>query len=276
MNTLEATGISVAYNGKRVLDDVSFAAASGELVGLIGANGAGKTTLVRVLAGLKAPDAGTVTLGGLPLGDIETRARARRIAYLPTGAPCHWPVSVARVVALGRLPYATGIHHRDDGGARAVREALAATDIENLAGRDVTSLSSGERVRALLARAIAGEPDFLLADEPTASLDPYHQLHVMELLRRRADNGTSVVAVMHDLSLAARFCHRVVLIQNGRLLADGKPSAVLTPDHIRAAYGVDARFGKFDGDLYLVPWERIGKTKKDFDSGSGNILQGGP
>ncbi len=256
MTCLIAEAVSVTLGETPALRQVSFSVDNGELVGLIGPNGAGKTTLLRVLAGLLSPDDGAVRLDREPLPAIDRRRLARTLAYLPNGAPCHWPVTVRRVVALGRLPHGgIGRGGRDLDHA-AVENAMRITDIAHLAGRRMTTLSSGERVRVLLARAIAAGPDILLADEPTSSLDPYHQLHVMDLLRARAEAGAGVVAVLHDLTLAARFCHRVVMLHDGQVLANGRPNLVLTPDNIRAAYGVEAQIGEFGGRLYLVPWSR--------------------
>ncbi|MFQ5534625.1 MAG: ABC transporter ATP-binding protein [Sphingomonadales bacterium] len=257
MTRLKVEDISVKLGDKVVLGNVSFHVDQGELVGLIGPNGAGKTTLIRTLTGLQTVECGVVRLDDQPLARIDRRALARAVAYLPNGAPCHWPITVRQVVALGRLPHARGWRDRDQADNDAIADAMTATDVSHLCDRKVSALSSGERVRVLLARAIAAEPDILLADEPTTSLDPFHQLHVMELLRERATGGEGVVAVMHDLSLAARFCHRIVLIQDGRLVANGAPADVLTADNIRSAYGVEAQFGEIDGELYLVPWDRL-------------------
>lgn len=263
MTRLIAEAVSVTLGETPALRDVSFMVETGEMVGLIGPNGAGKTTLLRALTGLAPVDGGSVRIDGQPLAAIERRRLARTLAYLPNGAPCHWPVTVRRVVALGRLPHGSGGRRSRDTDHAAVENALAITDIAHLAGRRMTTLSSGERVRALLARAIAAGPDILLADEPTSSLDPYHQLHVMDLLRARAEAGAGVVAVLHDLTLAARFCHRVVLLHQGRMLANGRPNLVLTPENIRAAYGVEAQIGEFGGRLYLVPWNRLAEPEPE-------------
>ena len=266
MTRLEAREISVTLGGKPVLTDVTFEVEVGEFVGLIGPNGAGKTTLLRTLTGLQAVERGEVRLNGTALGAIDRKELARCVAYLPHDAPCHWPITVRHVVALGRLPHARPWRGGGAGDRAAIATAMAATDVADLAERQVTALSSGERVRTLLARALAAEPDILLTDEPTSSLDPYHQLHVMELLRQRAEAGEGVVAVMHDLSLAARFCHRIVLIQDGSLVANGAPADVLTAGNIRSAYGVEAQIGEVDGELYLVPWDRLpdaGSTSTD-------------
>jgi iron complex transport system ATP-binding protein len=254
MTLLEASEVSVAFNGHRVVDRVSIAVEGGALVGLIGPNGAGKTTLIRMLAGVLQPDAGIVRFDGKPLADLPKRALARRLAYMAQGADCHWPLTVERVVALGRLPHlATWQRPRDD-DRRAIAAALDAADMTGFAARRATSLSAGERARALLARALAVEPAALLADEPVAALDPGHQLDLMTLLQSRARGGAAVVVVLHDLSLAARFCHRLVLLHEGRVLAEGAPETVLTADTLARAL-----IGRHGSEPYVVPWRVVGR-----------------
>jgi iron complex transport system ATP-binding protein len=237
---LAAEALAVRLSGTLVVDQVSIRLAPGELTVLIGPNGAGKTTLVRALAGL-IPAQGRITLDGEPLSAISVRERARRIAYLPQGHVFHWPLSVAAVVALGRHPHADPFSPPSDADRAAVARALAAAAIEPLAERTVTALSGGERARVALARALATQAPILLADEPTMSLDPRHQLLVMQLLAHAAhDDGGAVLASVHDLALAARFADRVLVMRQGRLVADGEPRAVLTAERIADVFGVAA------------------------------------
>ena len=212
---IAARGITVRLGGRAVLDGAAMAVAPSELVGLVGPNGAGKTTMLRALAGLQEPDEGSVLLDGRSIGGIEPRALARDLAYLPHGAPCHWPLPVERVVALGRLPHLGRFGSPASGDADVIEAALQLSGVAQFRDRPVQTLSSGERARVMIARALAQEPRVLLADEPTVALDPYHQLRVLDLLRDRARAGSAVVAVLHDLSLAARFCSRVVLLVAG-------------------------------------------------------------
>jgi iron complex transport system ATP-binding protein len=236
---LRATELSVELAGNPIVERATLALTPGALTVLVGPNGAGKTTLMRALAGL-IPAEGRIELEGRPLATFSARERARRIAYLPQGHVFHWPMSVAAVVALGRHPHADAFAPLADADRAAVAKALAATAAAPWAARAVTTLSGGERARVALARALASEAPILLADEPTMSLDPRHQLVVMELLARAAHDGGAVLAIVHDLALAARFADRVVMMERGRLVADGKPREVLTPERIAAVFGVEA------------------------------------
>jgi len=252
---LEIRELSMRYRtGARVLAGVSLALAAGESLGLLGPNGCGKTSLLRAVLQFVPPEAGEVRLDGRPLAAIEVSERARRIAYLPQGAQVHWPLPAARVVALGAMPYRAAW----GGGRRAlagrVAEALAAVGAEHLGDRLMSELSGGERMLVHLARLLVGEPALILADEPVANLDPQHQLQVMAVLAGFARAGGSVVTVLHDLTLAARFCSRAAVLGGGRVLADGAPGETLTPALLTRAYGVHMLRGEHEGEPYIVPW----------------------
>ncbi|MFN3989402.1 MAG: ABC transporter ATP-binding protein [Erythrobacter sp.] len=238
---LAARGVSLTLGAgparKAVLHEASLALRAGEVTAIIGPNGAGKSSLLACLAGLRGPDRGTVLLDDRPLAQVPPRERARRIGFLPQVAEINWDIDVATLVSLGRLPH-QGRWGLDEADRAAINAALAATDTAQFAARIVSTLSGGERARALLARVLAGEPEFLLADEPLANLDPRHQFESLALLRRAAAQGTGVVVVLHDLAHALRVADRVVLMQEGRIIADDAPAAVLTPERIAAAYGV--------------------------------------
>ncbi len=254
--TLEARRLTLRLGGVAVVEGADLALAPGEVSALLGPNGAGKSTLLRGLAGLQAPWEGQVLLGDRPLADLPGRQRAREIGYLPQAATVHWPLVVERVVALGRIPHLGPWQRPGAEDAYAVDRALAATGVEGLRHRAVTELSGGERARVLLARVLAGEPSYLLADEPVAGLDPYHQVHFMELVREYAARGRTVALVMHDLNLAARFCDRLFLMDEGRLVAEGGAREVLDPGHLARVFGIRALYGESEGEPYVVPWGR--------------------
>lgn len=257
MTLLSVRGIQVRRGGRPVLSDVDLSVAAGECVGLIGPNGAGKSTLLSVMAGLLSPGAGTVELEGTALSGWSRPDRARRIGYLEQGATCHWPLTVERVVTLGRLPHAPPWNGEAAADRLAITRAMEQCDVAGLADRNVTALSGGERARVMLARALAGEPRLLLADEPAAGLDPYHQLQVMELLASLAADGMGVVVVLHDLTLALRHCTRLCLLDGqGRVAADGEPGRVLDSGVVENVYGIDLIRGGHHGMPYALPWQR--------------------
>ena len=263
MSVIHAEAITLTKGGRTILDRAEIGVTAGEVVGLIGPNGAGKSTLMRVLCRLQRPDSGAVFIAGEDSRTIDRRRLARTVAYLAQGAECHWPLTVERVVALGRLPHLGPWQHPGAGDARAVADALGEADVESLRARPLDTLSGGERARVLLARALAVEAPALLADEPVAQLDSYHQLQIMEVFRRRALSGAAVVVVLHDLSLAARFCDRLVLLFAGRPIATGAPDSVLAPDNLEAAYAIRAVHGRHQGAPYVVPWARADAAPGD-------------
>ena len=256
--SLAACDLFLSLGGNRVLDAVSAGFGAGRVTVVLGPNGAGKSTLLACLAGLRTADSGQVRIGGVARQDCDPRDLARRIGFLPQSADVFWDVDVATLVALGRFPY-RGRWGETGADAAAVKAAMAATDVAYLQGRIVNTLSGGERGRVLLARVLAGTPEWLLADEPLASLDPAHQLDVLDCLRRTAAQGAGVVVVLHDLNQAARVADDVLLMREGRVLAFGPPDAVLTPDLIAATYGVTTHTGRTpDGQRFIVATGRSG------------------
>ncbi|MBW0152809.1 MAG: ABC transporter ATP-binding protein [Phenylobacterium sp.] len=240
MTVLEARRLHLQAGGHTVLSEVSARFEPGQVTAILGANGAGKSTLLAALAGLSRPADGEVLLDEAPLLDLPPRRRAQRLGFIPQSPEIAWGLEVRTVVGLGRLPWlaARGLSGEDEA---AIDRALAAARVEDLAARDITTLSGGERARALIARALAGEPEWLLADEPYAGLDPRHALEAGDLFRRLAGDGAGVLLTLHDLTLAARLADRVLVLGHGRVLADGPPAAAMTPEILAAAYGIDAR-----------------------------------
>ncbi len=243
---LAARNLTVRLGTKTVVERASLALRGGELTAMVGPNGAGKTTLMRALAGLIPAD-GEIRIADQALTQLTPRERARRIAYLPQGHVFHWPMPVASIVMLGREPHSDRFSTTSEADRAAVGRALRVTATESFAERPVTTLSGGERARVALARALATEAPILLADEPTASLDPRHQLVVMELLRDATRRGAAVLAITHDLTLAGRFADRVLVMDCGRLVADGPPEQALAAAGISAVFGVDVTTIAIDG-----------------------------
>jgi iron complex transport system ATP-binding protein len=250
MTLLEVDGLSARLGGRTVLDAVSFALREGECVGLIGPNGAGKSTLLRAALGLIRAE-GARRLGGDALEALAPAERARRAAFLPQEREIGWPVSVAALVALGRAPHRPAFAPESAADRAAVSAAMARMDVARFADRPATELSGGERARALIARALAQEAPLLLADEPAAGLDPAHQIALMETFAALAAEGRAVLASLHDLGLAAQWCGRLILLDRGRVVADGPPQAVLTPERLAAVYGVRAHLD-WSGDGPIV------------------------
>lgn len=257
MSLLEARNISVDIGRTRILSDVSASFRAGFLTGLVGPNGAGKSTLVRTLCHLLKASQGDVLLDGAPIAALRRRDLARKLSYLPQGHTMHWPLEVERLVALGRLPHLGPFSEVGPEDQAAIDRAMERTEVSAFRFRVADTLSGGERARVMMARALAVETDILLVDEPVAALDPYHQLHVMELLRGLADEGKLVVCVLHDLALAARFCNAAVLMSEGRVLAQGAPQEVLTDPHLRAAYSIRSLQGSHEAEPYILPWRRL-------------------
>jgi iron complex transport system ATP-binding protein len=256
VSLLTAGGLRLRLGERQVLDGVSLEMAAGELVGLIGANGAGKSSLMRCLSGLVSADDGYIQLDGKPMGGHSALTRARTLAYLPQGSGAHWPLAVRDLVALGRLPWQPPWSGLTEGDRAAVDTAMALCDVRALAGRRVNTLSGGERARTLLARALAGEPRLLLADEPVAGIDPAHQIAVMELLASRARDGCATLVVLHDLNLAARYCSRLVLMHEGTVVAEGGWREVLTPAHLERTLAVRLFVSEGEDGPVVVPLSR--------------------
>jgi len=230
--------VSFRYGGTPALEDVSLSARSGEFVGLVGPNGAGKSTLVRLLAGLLAPERGRVRLAGLDPSSAPRRQVARLCALVPQEPRLTWPFTVREVVMMGRAPRQGLLALPGPLDHGAVEGALRACDLVNLADRRIDALSGGERRRVFFARALSQEPRVLLFDEPTAFLDLGHQVAAMRMAQAAARGGLCVLAVLHDLNLAAAACDRLVVMSRGQVVADGGPAEVLTAERVREVWEV--------------------------------------
>jgi iron complex transport system ATP-binding protein len=237
---VEAAGLSVTYRDRLAIRDVDLRIERGERVALVGPNGAGKSTLLRAISGVVAPTVGSVELDGRRLGTLDRLAVARRLAVVPQVGALPFATTVEEVVALGRLPHEHPIRGLRPADRSAIAAAIEQVGVGHLLGRDARELSLGERQLVLLAMAVAQDAPVLVLDEPTVHLDLRHQVEVMELLVDLNErNGTTVIAVLHDLGLAAHFFPRIVVLAGGRVVGDGPASAVLAPDQIRDVFGVD-------------------------------------
>jgi len=239
-NTLDIDELGCRRGGRAILSNIDLALQSGNVTAVLGPNGAGKSTLLECMAGLLRPATGTIRLNGTDISSMAAAQRARQIAFLPQSPEIAWPIDVESLVALGRIP-----HQKTASAAAnqaAVTRAMQITATTEWAQRPVTELSGGERARVLLARVLASEAQWLLVDEPFAGLDPAHQFEAAGLLLGCARAGGGVVLTIHDLSLAARIADRIVLLHDGRVVADGSPEHALSTDNLRSVYGVEAEW----------------------------------
>ncbi|MBO9499453.1 MAG: ABC transporter ATP-binding protein [Novosphingobium sp.] len=240
MTRLTAERVTVRRGGRAIVDDVSLTLESGSFVGLLGPNGAGKSTLMAALVGLLRPEEGSVLLDGAPIAGMDRRALARTRAYLPQNPRAEWPISVERLVALGLTPQLPVFGPLSGTMQAQVHAAIAQFDLAQHRDQPATTLSGGELARAMLARALVGEPDLLLADEPLAGLDPRHALDGVRRLRGLADDGRLVMASIHELTLAARYTTHVAVMLEGELIAFGPTATTLTSALLAEVFEVNA------------------------------------
>ena len=254
MTTIATHAVRAAYGTRVVLDDCSFETRSRELVAIVGPNGAGKSTLLRVLAGLLRPAVGSVTLDGADLATLSRGALARRIAVVPQIFDTLFPFTVREVVALGRTARLDRFGRASRADIAAVDRAIEQLGLGALTSRRIDRLSGGERQRAVLAMALAQDPDVLLLDEPTVHLDPAHQIRMLTLLRDLArTRGLAIAAVLHDLNLAVGMATRMVVLAEGRVFRDGPPDAVVGAELVRSVFGPELAVARHDGRPFVVP-----------------------
>jgi iron complex transport system ATP-binding protein len=239
--------LTVALGGRAVVRDASLSVRAGELVALVGANGAGKSTLARAGLGLIARASGTITLNGADPSSLKPAVRARQVAWLPQARPLAWPLSVGDVVALGRFAFGATVGSLAASDRAAVDRALTECGLSGLQRRRTDTLSGGELARVHVARALAAQAPLLVADEPTAALDPAQALSVMQVIGDYCAQGGAGLVIVHDLALAARFASRVVVMQQGAILADGPPAQALSPAVLKQAFCLDAAITLLDG-----------------------------
>ena len=251
MTLLSLDALTVLRDKCPVVDAASLRIERGEVVGLIGPNGAGKTTLMRGALGL-LPSSGFSSLSALPVSE-----RGRHVAWMPQAREIAWPVAVETLVMLGRVPHLSGGQRPGAADQAAVAQAISDMGLGGFEGRAATALSGGEQARVLIARTLAQECPLILADEPVAGLDPGHQIATMSVFRRIAAEGKSVFVSLHDLGLAARSCDRLILMQAGRIVAEGSPEQVLTPDHLSRVFGITAYLSHGPGGMIFQPLDTV-------------------
>lgn len=260
MSHLIGQGLCFRKGGQLILDQLEIHISQGEMLGLIGPNGAGKSTLLRLLAGVAEADRGELTLQGKPVSSFTPKQRAQRIAYLPQLSEIAWPMSVERLIALGRLPHLEHWQQPTAHDKACIDNIIDQTDLMPFRDRPYNTLSGGEQARVQLARALVTEADILLADEPVSALDPAHQLDVMTLLDAYCQSGHAVIIVLHDLALAAHYCTRLQLLHQGVTLAEGRAEKVLTDQHLEKAYAIAINSpDPKSKHSFSLPWRRIDK-----------------
>lgn len=252
MSLLSASDLRVRLGQRDVVNGISFSVEPGEFIGLVGPNGAGKSTLLRALAGI-LPYTGSIKLNSDESNMLSAARRALALTFLPQERDIAWNISVEALISLGRSPYLPALSSLRASDIEAVDAAMRRMDVEMFRNRPITELSGGEKARVLVARALAQETPVLLADEPTAGLDPAHNLSLMKIFSILAAEGKSVIASTHDLGLAAANCTRLILLSAGKIVADGRPADVLTATQMRSVYGVDAYIGAADGQMIIQP-----------------------
>ncbi|EAP84777.1 ABC transporter ATP-binding protein [Sulfitobacter sp. EE-36] len=251
MTLLSLQNLSVHRGRKTVLSDINLTLREGEVVGLVGPNGAGKTTLMRAALGLIPAD------GQSSIAALAPRMRGRAAAWMPQSREIAWPVTVETIIRLGRTPHLRGGQKIQAEDQAAVDRAIAQMDLDTFRNRPATQLSGGEQARVLIARSLAQEAPLLIADEPTAGLDPAHQIAAMESFSKAAGQGRGVLVSLHDLGLAARHCTRLIVLHNGAVVADDVPQAALTTEIVEAVFGITAFSEVTDKGFVFQPLEVV-------------------
>ncbi len=240
MTKLVANALTVSADQKALVRDANLELSQGELIVVLGPNGAGKTSMIRGLLGLEIPSSGSARLDGVEIRDLAPAERAQKVAYLPQIRPLAWPNQVRDIVALGRFSHGAALGRLKGQDAEAVDRAIEACDLSHLVDRSADTLSGGELARVHCARAIATEAPLLIADEPTAALDPRHQFRILDLIKRFVDAGGGALLVLHDIELAARYATRLIWMKDGQIVADGSPEETLSAERLADVYEIKA------------------------------------
>ncbi|WP_320045558.1 ABC transporter ATP-binding protein [uncultured Desulfobacter sp.] len=254
---LQVDALSFGYKKRTILTDISLNVHKGQMVSIVGPNGTGKTTLIKCLAGIQRPRGGSILINGKDAFGMHRREHARCVGYVPQSSPSKFPIIVFEAVLMGRRPYITWKPTQIDFEKTA--RVIESMNLKDIALRDFDKLSGGQKQKVMLARAIAQDTDVLLLDEPTSNLDLKHQLEVLEMISSLVEtNQMAAVLAMHDLNLASRFSHRMVMMKEGQVLCSGTPSEVMTPENISTVYGIHAVVSQNEGHPYILPTGTVG------------------
>lgn len=250
-SSMKVSGLSYGVNGKTIVADASFEIKRNELLGIVGPNGAGKSTLLRLLTRIIHPSGGNILLDGEDISRYQVKELYRKISFLPQSSYFDFPLSVLEVVLMGRYPYLGIFDSETKEDIERAENCLSLVDMEGFSRRKVTTLSGGEQQRALIARVLAQETDFIFLDEPSSHLDIHHKFALMELLRSVAQKGKGVAVVLHDLDLASRFCDRILVLESGQIKALGEPSRILSEELLSSVFKVRGSWGPGSGNLLV-------------------------
>jgi len=260
---LEVKGVSLGYNSQIILKDIDIGVNLGEMLGIIGPNGSGKSTLIRAISGVLSPHSGGISIEGKDISKLSHQKLAHLVAVVPQNPTLPESFTALELVLLGRYPHLGLLRYESQKDLSIALEAMEKTAVASFAKRRISQLSGGERQRVLIARALAQQSQVILFDEPTAHLDLQHQLQIMELISDLAKQGKTTITAIHDFSLAARYCHRLVMLGDGQLQAEGSVLSVMTPENIEAAFGLKALvYHDPIGDkLVISPFQRKVRRK---------------
>ncbi len=260
MSGLEVQNISLELDDNKILENVSVSVQEDEIVGLIGPNGAGKSCLLKSILGLLNIKSGKISIDNQNIEELDLKERARKMAYAAQGAPVYWPLTTETVVGLGRVPHLNPWQKLTNNDKIAIDYAMERTDCADLRDRLVTTLSGGERARVLLARVLATGAKYILADEPVAALDPSHQLQVMNILRGLSKSGHGVLVVLHDLGHALRYCDRLILLNEGKIIGQDLPDKILSDQNLKNIFGISASRWAENGQSLISPLDVLDET----------------
>ncbi len=253
---LKIRGVEFSYGSRKVLENITFEVSEGEILGILGPNGSGKTTLLRCINRVLEAKKGSILIDGTDIRKLSRKEIAKNIGVVPQDSAIHFPFTVFDIVLMGRTPHLGRLEQEGSEDIETAKKAMEITNTKHLADRLIDEISGGEKQRVIIARALAQEPKILLLDEPTLHLDINHQLEILELLRKLAiKNRLTIVLVSHDLNLASRYCHRMILLKTGKIHSAGKPQDVLTKDNIRDVFKIDVKidYNEKAGILNIIP-----------------------